>query len=80
MNRIYRLPLHYYAEQLERIWVNRKQFPTCGAFQNEETYYIKHLFNEVRENQREIREILTNKYSASYQNGGVGHLAPRKGW
>lgn len=77
MNRIYRLPLHHYAEQLERVFVNRKQFPTCGSFQHQEVHYIREMFKEVRESQKEIREILTNKYSASYPNGGAGRPDPR---
>ena len=71
------LPLHYWAEQLERIYANQIHYPLCQAFRNEERYLLKEFYKVVKIEREEIRKE-TDRYLSSYQSGGAGLPVPRK--
>lgn len=72
-----RLPLHYWAEQIERIVVNRKIYPECVALKNEHTYYIGKLLDEVKSLNKEFRDSLTDKAGVALKSVADHHQVPR---
>ena len=75
--RRYMLPLHHFAEQLERIYVNQRQYPFCQAFRNEERYLLREFYKGIKAEREDIK-ILTERFEASYQNGVADRPVLRK--